>query len=188
MMGFLARCGPAPAQGPAADVGAGIGWLGYRLAQLGYDVLAVDASLDPIFGLRAAERFYLPHVRFGLAQGDLVHPPLREEALGLVVLNASLHYVTDLEGALSRTARALRPGGRLIILDTPVSRRPRPGTGRGDRHLGRRELQTALEAAGLAARWIGVRRGLAWSLHQLKSWLRRAPRFSFPMIVAERVP
>lgn len=184
----LARWGPAPGNGPAADVGAGIGWLSYRLSQLGYRVLALDASLDADFGLGAAERLYLPQVRMGLAQGGLEHPPLREGALSLIVLNASLHYAADLEGALARNACALRPGGRLVILDSPVSRRPRPGTGRGDRHLGRRELQEALQSAGLSARWIGVRRGRAWALHQLKAWLRRAPRFSFPMVVAERLP
>jgi SAM-dependent methyltransferase len=188
LMGFLARWGPSPAHGPAADVGAGIGWLSYRLAQLGYGVLAVDASLDPDFGLGAAERLYRPHVSIGLAQGGLEHPPLREGALSLIVLNASLHYVVELQGALSRNARALRPGGRLVILDTPISRQPRLGTGRGDRHLGRRELQAALQSAGLAARWIAVPRSWAWGLHQLKAWLRRAPRFSFPLIVAERLP
>jgi SAM-dependent methyltransferase len=188
LMGFLARWGPAPGHGPVADVGAGMGWLSYRLAQLGYRVLAVDASLDSDFGLGAAERLYLSHVRFGLAQGGLEHPPLREGALSLIVLNASLHYAIDLAGALSRNARALRPEGQLIILDTPVSRQPRPGTGRGDRHLGRRELEAALEAAGLSARWITVRRGRAWSVYQLKAWLRRAPRFSFPMVVAGRRP
>ncbi|MGC9333707.1 MAG: class I SAM-dependent methyltransferase [Anaerolineae bacterium] len=187
LMGFLARWGPSPAHGPAADVGAGIGWLSYRLAQLGYRVLAVDASLDPDFGLGAAERLYRPHVSMGLAQGGLEHPPLREGALSLIVLNASLHYVVELQGTLSRNARALRPGGRLVILDTPISRQPRPGTGRGDRHLGQRELQAALQSAGLSARWIGVPRDWAWGLHQLNAWLRRAPRFSFPLIVAERL-
>jgi SAM-dependent methyltransferase len=187
LMGLLARWGPTPAHGPAADVGAGIGWLSYRLAQLGYHILAVDASLDPDFGLGAAERLYLPHVSIELAQGGLEHPPLRAGALGLIVLNASLHYVADLEGALSRHARALRPGGRLAILDTPISRQPQPGTGRGDRHLSRRELEAALQAAGLSVRWVEVRRGRAWGLHQLKARLRRTPRFSFPMIVAERL-
>ena len=34
------------AHGPAADLGAGTGWLSFRLAQIGYQVLAVDASRD----------------------------------------------------------------------------------------------------------------------------------------------
>lgn len=187
LMSILAREGPTPADGPAADLGAGTGWLSYRLAQLGYQVLAVDASRDEAFGLGAAAIIYASRVPFLSAQGDLEHPPLPAGALGLVLLNASLHYAADLEGTLRRAARALRPGGRLIILDTPISRWPHPGSGQGDRHLGREELQGALRQAGLQPRWLEVRRGWRWRLHQAKAWLRRNPRFSFPTIVAERL-
>jgi SAM-dependent methyltransferase len=186
LMALLAREGPAPAHGPIADLGAGSCWLSYRLAHLGYDALAVDTSLDPDLGLGAAARHYLPHVHFARAQGDLAHPPLQPGQLALTILNASLHYAVDLEAALGRIARALRPGGRLVVLDTPIARRPRPGTGRGDRHLGREELNEALRHAGLTPRWIPVRRGAAWWRHQTRAWLRRAPRFSFPLVVADR--
>jgi SAM-dependent methyltransferase len=185
LMSSLARHGPSPAHGPAADLGAGNGWLSYHLAQLGYDVLAVDASLDADWGLGAAERHYLPRVQFALAQGDLAHPPLQAGKVTLIVLNASLHYVKYLEDALRRIARALQPGGCLAILDTPIARQPRPGTGRGDRHLGRQELHRALLAAGLSPRWVPIRRGAAWWRHQTSAWLRRT-RFSFPMILADR--
>jgi SAM-dependent methyltransferase len=168
-----------------ADLGAGIGWLSYRLTQVGYQVLAVDVSRDVDWGLRAAEKYYLPHVRIVLAQGDLEHPPLQANRLALILLNASLHYASDLEGALCRIAHALQPGGRLVVLDTPIARRPRQGTGPGDRHLGRQELCQALLAAGLSPRWIVIRRGARWWLHQAKAVLKRDLRFSFPMILAD---
>jgi SAM-dependent methyltransferase len=187
LMAILAREGPDPVYGPAADLGAGFGWLSYRLAQAGYRVLAVEASRDEQFGLAAAQAYYGPLPAMHLLQGDLEHPPLRVGRLGLVVLCASLHYARDLEGTLGRCARALRPTGRLVILDTPVAKRPRPGTGRGDRHLGRQELDSALVAAGLEPRWLSVRRGAGWWIHQAKAWLKRQPRFSFPMIVAEHI-
>jgi SAM-dependent methyltransferase len=186
LMGSLARHGPPPAHGPAADLGAGNGWLSYRLAQLGYAVLAVDASRDADWGLGAAAKHYLPRVQFALAQGDLAHPPLQAGRMALIVLNASLHYVENLEGSLRRMACALKPGGRLVVLDTPIARQPRPGTGRGDRHLGRQELHQALLAAGLSPRWVPIRRGLAWWHHQARAWLRGEARFSFPMILADR--
>jgi SAM-dependent methyltransferase len=188
LMAILAREGPTPAHGPAADLGAGSGWLSYRLAQLGYRVLAVDASRDADWGLGAAERHYLPHAHFQLIQGDLEHPPLQAGKLGLIVYNASLHYVMNLEGALRRAAAALQPGGRIVILDTPIARRPQPGTGLGDRHLGRQELHAALLAVGLGPRWIPIRRGTRWWIHRAKAWLKRDAPFSFPLIIAGRLP
>ena len=188
LMDILTREGPAPAEGPVADLGAGNGWLGFRLAKAGYHTLAVDASLDEEWGLGMAERCYLNSVPLRLAQGDLEYPPLQTGQLALILFNASLHYAIDLQNTLRRSARALQPGGRIIILDTPVARRPRPGTGQGDRHLGRRELHEALLAAGLSPRWIIVRRGARWWLYLARSWLRRAPRFAFPLIIADLVP
>ena len=119
-------------------------------------------------------------------QGSLEFPPFRPASLALVVFNASLHYARDLAATLRRAAEVMHPEGRLVVMDSPVSSLPRPGTGRGDRHLGRQELDAALSQAGLAPRWIAVRRGRQWWAWQLKTWLKRQPRFSFPMIVAAR--
>jgi SAM-dependent methyltransferase len=159
--------------------------LGFRLAQAGYRVLAVEVSLDETFGLGAAGPYvHASQGRLALVQGDLEHPPLQEGQWGLVVFNASLHYAKDLEAALCRAARALQPGGRVIVLDSPVSRQPVPGTGRGDRHLGHQELQDALERAGLRPRWLPILRGPRWWLYQVKTRLRRDHAFGFPMVVA----
>lgn len=186
LMGILAREGPTPAAGPAADLGAGFGWLSYRLGELGYDVVAVEASRDDLFGLGAAQRYYGPAVPFLAVQGNLEHPPLRAGRLGLIVLYASLHYAGDLEGTLSRCARALRHGGRLIVVDSPISRRPESGTGRGDRHLGREELSAAMRTAGLVPRWLTVRRGRRWWRRQLAARLKRDKPFSFPIAVGDK--
>jgi ubiquinone/menaquinone biosynthesis C-methylase UbiE len=121
-----------------------------------------------------------------LAQGNLEYPPLRKGQWSLLVFNASLHYAQDLEATLVRAARTLQPGGRLIVLDTPIARRPVPGTGRGDRHLGRRELHDALVSAGLRPRRFLVWRGPRWWAYRAKSWLKRSSSFSFPMVVAVR--
>ncbi len=186
---WLAEAGVSPDGGAVADLGAGTGWLAYRLAQMGYRVIAVDASLDEAFGLGAA-RLYAglsPLAgRLLLAQGDLEYPPLQAGRWGLLILNASLHYAQDLDWVLSRAARALTVGGWLVVLDTPIARRPVPGTGRGDRHLGRRELDRALSDAGLRARWIRVVRGPRWWLYRLKAGLSRSAAFAFPMVVAQK--
>jgi SAM-dependent methyltransferase len=185
---LLSREGPAPERGPAADLGAGNGWLAFRLVQAGYRVLAVEASADDDFGLGAAE-VYRSTVADRLlpVQGDLERPPLQPGTLSLVVFNASLHYARDLEATLARAAGSLRPDGCLAILDTPIAPRPRPGSGLGDRHLGRGELEQALAGAGLRPRWISIRRGWRWWVHQAKAWLKRDARFSFPMVLGYRI-
>jgi SAM-dependent methyltransferase len=186
LMSILAREGPTPASGPSADLGAGNGWLSYRLAQAGYRVAAVEVSRDGAFGLGAAGRDYASEIPLFLVLGDLNHPPLQPGGLGMVIFNASLHYVEDLERTLRLSANALRPDGRLFVVDSPIARQPRPGSGRGDRHLGRQELQSALTNAGLDARWIEVRRGIRWARHRARAWLKREPIFSFPLVVADK--
>jgi SAM-dependent methyltransferase len=156
---------------------------------VGYRVLAVDVSLDPAFGLGAAAPYVaVSDGQLSLALGDLEHPPLREAHWSLIVYSASLHYAGDLKAVLRRTARALQPNGWIAVLDAPIARRPVPGTGRGDRHIGRHELHQALQAAGLRPRWLSVRQDLRWWIYRLKAWLKGDAPFSFPMVVAQRVP
>lgn len=184
---LLRRLATPQQAGPVADLGAGNGWLAYRLARAGYRVLAVDASLDEAFGLGAAAVYTraFPH-RLVRVQGDLEHPPFQAGVLGLILFNASLHYAADLEGTLRRAARVLRPHGGLVVLDTPIAGQPSPGSGRGNRHIGRAELERALRDAGLRPRWVGVWRGPAWWAYQARKLLRGEMLFSFPLVVAER--
>jgi uncharacterized protein YbaR (Trm112 family) len=187
LMHSLIQLGFSPEGGAAVDVGAGIGWLAFRLAQAGYRTLAVEASLDLDFGLGASQVYRsAAGPGFLAVQGDLERPPLRSGAVGLTIFNASLHYARDLEGTLRRVGSALRPGGCLAILDTPISRQPRSGSGQGDRHLSREELSAALSAAGLNPQWIPVRRGWRWWLYQAKARFKRSPLFSFPLVLGLR--
>jgi len=186
LLRWLRRSAP-PQAGPAADLGAGSGWLSYRLAQAGYRVLAVDASQDDAWGLAAGAVYAseFPH-RLLRVQADLEHPPLRAGVLGLAVFSASLHYSADLDGTLKRAAQALRLPGWLAILDTPIARQPSWGSGRGNRYLGRAELEKALRDAGLQPCWTTVWRGPAWWAYQARKLLKGQALFSFPLVVAER--
>ena len=128
LLGLLTERGLRPADGPIVDLGAGAGWLSFRLAVQGYHMLAVDASLDDAFGLGAG-RIYLESAagRLLLVQGDLERPPLQPGRWGAVLFNASLHYAADLMGTLERAAQALLPRGLLVVMDTPVARHPLAG-------------------------------------------------------------
>lgn len=99
------------------DLGAGTGWLSNRLAQLGYRPCAIDLSCDDHDGLGAA-RHYAP--AWPRVQAEFDHLPLGDSCADAAVFNASLHYSTDYARTLSEALRVLRPGGSIVILETPV--------------------------------------------------------------------
>jgi SAM-dependent methyltransferase len=181
---FLAESGASSLT--LADAGAGFPWLSGRLANLGHQVVAFDLSGDADFGLGAARLYGQPDLLPVL--GSLEAPPLAAGRFDAVICNASLHYVNDLTACLTQLARALCPGGALIVVDSPIAQRNgRAGHAHpGSRVLGRAELDPALRAAGLTPRWRRVRRGWLWQRHQLKNWLLRRPIFDFPMIVGRK--
>ncbi len=110
------------------DLGAGNGWLCYRMALRGHSAVALDFRTDPVDGLSAAEAYpaVLPRM-FGRVAGDFAALPLSRHAFDLALFNASLHYAEDLPSVLGEAARSVRPGGRLVILDSPFYRRSEAG-------------------------------------------------------------
>ncbi len=106
------------------DVGAGSGWLAYRLARRGHHVLAIDVLDDPLDGLGARKRY---DVGFGAVLAEYDRLPLGCQQLDLAVFNASLHYSTDLATTLRETLRVLRRHGTLVILDSPTYIDPTSG-------------------------------------------------------------
>lgn len=190
---LLAGLGRAPL--PIADVGAGFPWLSHRLASLGHMVIAFDLSADIDFGLGAAGLYptagrgippSLGRAQFLPVLGDLVQPPLAAGAFAAVICNASLHYTVDLAAAVARLARALRPGGALFVVDSPIAAVGWSSDRPGGRVLGRDEVDAAVRGAGLASTWHTVRRGRLWWQHRLKTRLLRRPGFEFPIVVGRK--
>lgn len=107
-----------------ADLGCGMGWLSHHLAQRGHDVYAVDVVLDDALGLGAARTYARMGPFFERVWGEFAPAPFQSGKLDLVVCNASLHYAPDLRRALSEISRILRPGGRCIVMNSPVYRDP----------------------------------------------------------------
>ena len=102
------------------DLGAGNGWLSYRVAGRGHQAIALDIRGDSIEGLGTAEVFQnrCPgKIECVVASFDAV--PLPDDLVDIAVFNASLHYATDLDKVLGEAARVTRPGGRIAILDSP---------------------------------------------------------------------
>ncbi len=108
----------------AADLGAGNGWLSYRLAQRGHQSAAVDLLTNPLDGLGAWVHY---DAGFVPVQAEFDRLPFQSEQMDLVVFNASLHYSTGYPATLAEAWRLVRPGGALVILDSPIYHRSTSG-------------------------------------------------------------
>lgn len=103
------------------DVGCGTGVLAHRLADLGYEAVAVDpaaASLDVARSKPGAQR-----VRFLLGDATTL-PPLQVD-LALMTGNVAQVFLTDADwmATLAGVRRALRPGGQLVFESRDPARR-----------------------------------------------------------------
>ena len=102
------------------DLGCGFGWLSHILAGRGHEVYAIDLVLDEVLGLAAADVYMRAGTGFERVWGEIEHPPLRDQSVDAIICNASLHYALDLRGTLFEIERVLRPGGFLIVMNSPV--------------------------------------------------------------------
>jgi len=103
------------------EIGCGPGFLVCELAQ---DVgetgrlVAIDSSLDMLAAARArAAREHLED-RIQLARGDATRLEFPADSFDFVVGVQVYLYVAEIEQALAEVARVVRPGGRVVIVDT----------------------------------------------------------------------
>lgn len=110
------------------DLGAGNGWMCYRLQHAGHTPIALDWRHDDVDGLGAAGG-YAECITplFPRVAASFEALPLADDWFDLAVFNASLHYATDLAATLAEADRVLSPGGRIAILDSPFYKRARDG-------------------------------------------------------------
>ena len=78
--------------------------------------LGLDLSLDMLLLARdRLERAGLKNC--SVRQGDLYDLPLADDSFDVVILHQVLHFLDDGGRAIREAARALRPGGRLLVVD-----------------------------------------------------------------------
>jgi SAM-dependent methyltransferase len=187
------------------DLGAGNGWLAYRLTQLGHQVVAIDVQLDPLDGL-GAHAYY--DATFTSVQAEFDRLPFADQQVDLAVFNGSLHYTPDYEVSLREGLRVLRPDGLLAIVDTPVYSTAESGRRMIDERYARFRETYGFSSDTLAAeqfmtqprlsdlgRTFGVRweliapfHGILWTL---RPWLARVRGHrepaQFPLMIGTRV-
>ena len=101
------------------DLGAGNGWLSYRLSLRGHRPVAVDLMTDSRDGLGAARHFGHTLLKlFPRFQAELDYLPFADCQFDVVVFNASFHYSENYQRTLREALRCLKPGGAVIIADT----------------------------------------------------------------------
>src|SRR5215468_3492300 len=78
--------------------------------------LGIDLSLDMLLIARARiERAGLRHC--SVRQGDIYDLTVPRDAFDVVIIHQVLHFLDDGARAIREAARALRPGGRLLVVD-----------------------------------------------------------------------
>jgi SAM-dependent methyltransferase len=187
----------APRPLTVLDVGAGNGWLCYRLARDGHRAVAVDLRLDDVDGLGAGAP-YRGHLEemFGRAAAGFDRLPFNGQSFDLAVFVSSLHCASDLGATIGEVARVVRPGGRIAVLDSPFYDSDAVGqamvaerTRATHEHLGdladgllaldsieyltRDGLVRASAASGVEWRRHRVLYPLWYELRPVKAWLRR---------------
>ncbi|HUA83801.1 MAG TPA: class I SAM-dependent methyltransferase [Bryobacteraceae bacterium] len=117
------------------DLGAGNGWMSWRLAGRGHRVVAADIFTDDRDGLGAIRKY----ARLNAVAADFDQLPFGAGRFDAAIYNASLHYSPDYRRTLAEAVRCLRPSGTIVILDSPVYAQ----AGHGERM--RRERQALFE-------------------------------------------
>ena len=96
------------------DLGCGTGHLTRLLSPFVKQIVGVDAS-TAMLELARSHTAELSNVE--LRSGELESLPLADESLDAAILALVLHNVADPSLALREASRALRRGGRLLVLD-----------------------------------------------------------------------
>lgn len=110
------------------DIGAGNGWLSYRLAQRGHAPVAADLLDNGADGLGAARHYHCSlGWLFPRFQAEMDCLPFTDSQFDVAIFNASLHYSEDYCATLREAMRCLRPRGHILILDSPYYRREESG-------------------------------------------------------------
>ena len=132
------------------DLGTGTGRMLELLAPLAVRATGIDQSPQMLSLARdRIERTGLRHVQ--LRQGDIYAAPIEPESYDLVVMHQVLHYLDDPLRAVREAGRALRPGGRLLIVDFAPHEEETLRTAHAHRRLGfaAGEVSGFMASAGL---------------------------------------
>jgi len=109
------------AGGRVADVGAGGGYFTERLAALvGPTGRVIAVEIDPD-ALRELSRRFAATPTVVVQRGRILDPNLGSGSLDAALLVDTFHELREPESILAALRRAVRPGGRLVVVDRPAT-------------------------------------------------------------------
>ncbi|MDG2022042.1 MAG: methyltransferase domain-containing protein [Phycisphaerales bacterium] len=119
-----------------ADLGCGTGDAAERLAPVVAEVIAVDREASMLDASKKRLREF-DNIRF--LQGDLMDLPLEAQSVDAAVMMLVLHHLSEPAKALLEAAKALRPGGVVLVVDMVAHDRETYRQTMGHEHLGFQE-------------------------------------------------
>ncbi|MCE5229656.1 metalloregulator ArsR/SmtB family transcription factor [bacterium] len=132
-----------------ADLGAGTGYLLPLLGSHFHKVVAVDMSQQMLdVAKRRIEESGIRNV--DLRRGTVESLPLKRAEVDLVLALIILHHVDDIVAVLRQVRHALKPGGRILIVDFQPHQNERFRVAMADRRPGleKKQLMQWLTDAG----------------------------------------
>ena len=103
-----------PGDARIVEIGCGTGQMSLYLARADRIVVGCDLSRGALsLGASAARRWGVDKVRF--VECDLANLPLQDGAFDVVYCSGVLHHTPDPRASFGAIARAVRPGGTIVI-------------------------------------------------------------------------
>lgn len=104
-----------PSSSKILDLGAGSAWTSIWLAKMGYEVTATDISADILkVGQDEAKRLELTNITFKTIDSEKLE--FENEFDGAIVYD-TLHHTKDEQAVIKGILQALKPGGRILIVE-----------------------------------------------------------------------
>jgi SAM-dependent methyltransferase len=180
------------------DLGAGNGWMSFRLALRGHFPVAVDLCINNRDGLGAASH-YLAELSslFPRFQAELDFLPFADAQFDGVFFNASFHYSENYVRTIKEAVRCVRRGGMILIADTASYRTEDIGQRMLQERRARFIKQYGFPSDGLHnLEYLTNERldamthdlGLSWQVHKPNYGLRWAMRPCMAKITRRREP
>jgi len=107
---------PAEGIGDLLDVGTGTGRMLELFAARVRRAVGLDSSRE-MLGIARTKLTQAGLHNCEIRHGDMYQMPLPSASFDAAIIHQVLHYAEDPEGVLAETARILRPGGRLVVVD-----------------------------------------------------------------------